>query len=243
MLTLYQFEPKYGLPNVSPFCMKVECYLRMANIPYSMQIIKDPRKAPKTKLPFIRDKDKTIADSSFILEYLERTYNVTLDHDLSAQKKGIARALTGALEERLYFALVYSRWIDDANWPRIKDTWFNDLPFIARSFVPNVVRKGVANSLKGHGIALHAPDEIYHIGVRDLQALVDVLGDQRFMLGNSPSSVDAVAFSFVANILYTPFTGPLFDFVIDQPTLTQYCQRMGKTVFSEFAVFQHPVGE
>lgn len=238
MLKLFQYEPKYGLPNVSPFCMKVETYLRMAKIPYAMQFIKDPRKAPKTKLPYIVDNDKTIADSSFIIEYLEHAYDVQLDRDLSGYQQGVARMITGALEERLYFALVYSRWIDDANWPAIKQTWFGDLPPIMRSIVPNMVRKGLARSLKGHGIGHHSADEIYHIGIRDLQGLVDVIGDQKYLLGNSPTSVDAVAFSFLANILEAPFPGPLKEFLSDQPPLVDYCKRMGKKVYPEYAIFQ-----
>ncbi len=238
MLKLFQYEPKYGLPNVSPFCMKVETYLRMAKIPYAMQFIKDPRKAPKTKLPYIVDKGETIADSSFIVEYLEKTYNVQLDRDLSSEKAAIARLVTGALEERLYFALVYSRWADDTNWPEIKNTWFGDLPPIVRSFLPNIVRKGVVKSLAGQGIELHKPEEIYHIGVRDIQALVDLIGDQKYLLCNSPTSVDAVAFSFVANLLHTPFPNPMKDFALEQHVLTDYCRRMGKSFYPEYAVFQ-----
>ena len=238
MLKLFQYEPKYGLPNVSPFCMKVETYLRMAKIPYAMQFIKDPRKAPKTKLPYIIDNDTTIADSSFIIEHLEKAYDVQLDRDLSGYQKGIARMITGALEERLYFALVYSRWVDDANWPTIKQTWFGDLPPIMRSIVPNMVRKGVTRSLKGHGIGLHSADEIYRIGIRDLQGLVDVIGDQKYLLGNAPTSVDAVAFSFLANILEAPFQGPLKEFLADQHALVDYCKRMGKSVYPEYAIFQ-----
>lgn len=238
MLTLFQYEPKYGLPNVSPFCMKVETYLRMAKIPYAMQFIKDPRKAPKSKLPFIKDNGETIADSSFILEYLEKTYDVALDRDLSSHRKGIARMITGALEERLYFALVYSRWIDDTNWPKIRETWFSDLPVLVRGFLPNMVRKGLIRSLKGHGIGLHSAEDIYHIGIRDLQGLVDVIGDQKYMLGDAPASVDAVAFSFIANILKAPFPGPLQEFVADQPALVDYCARVGKRVYPEHAIFQ-----
>jgi hypothetical protein len=34
MIKLYQFPPNLGLPNMSPLCMKVETYLRMAALPY-----------------------------------------------------------------------------------------------------------------------------------------------------------------------------------------------------------------
>jgi hypothetical protein len=33
LITLHQFAPAFGLPNASPFCMKLETYLRMAGLP------------------------------------------------------------------------------------------------------------------------------------------------------------------------------------------------------------------
>lgn len=32
MIKLHQLAPAFGLPNASPFCMKVETYLRMAGL-------------------------------------------------------------------------------------------------------------------------------------------------------------------------------------------------------------------
>ena len=34
MIKLYQYSPAFGLPNASPFCMKLETYLRMAQLPF-----------------------------------------------------------------------------------------------------------------------------------------------------------------------------------------------------------------
>ncbi len=34
MLRVYQFAPAFGLPNASPFCMKLETWLRMAGLPF-----------------------------------------------------------------------------------------------------------------------------------------------------------------------------------------------------------------
>lgn len=36
MIKLYQFEPAFGLANASPFCMKLETYLRMADLPFEI---------------------------------------------------------------------------------------------------------------------------------------------------------------------------------------------------------------
>ncbi len=32
MIKLYQFAPAWDVPNVSPFCVKIESYLKMAGL-------------------------------------------------------------------------------------------------------------------------------------------------------------------------------------------------------------------
>ena len=49
MIKLYQFPAAWGLPNPSPYCMKLEVYMRLAEIPYEIVTWHDPRKAPKGK--------------------------------------------------------------------------------------------------------------------------------------------------------------------------------------------------
>ena len=85
MIKLYQFAPAFGLPNASPFCMKVETYLRMAGLPH--ELVNDGlrvMKAPKGKLPFIDDDGVVVADSTFIIEHLQRRYGAPLDEALGA---------------------------------------------------------------------------------------------------------------------------------------------------------------
>ena len=39
MIKLYQFKRTFGLPNMSPFCMKVETWLRMAGLEYETVLV------------------------------------------------------------------------------------------------------------------------------------------------------------------------------------------------------------
>ena len=39
MITLYQFPSRGNLPNPSPFCMKLETYLRMAGLIYETRAV------------------------------------------------------------------------------------------------------------------------------------------------------------------------------------------------------------
>jgi glutathione S-transferase len=74
MITLIHFPRAFGVPNPSPFCMKVEILLKMAGLPYEEIISSDPRKGPKGKLPAITDDGVMIGDSDFIQQHLTRKY-------------------------------------------------------------------------------------------------------------------------------------------------------------------------
>src|SRR5437870_12243490 len=123
MIQLYQFPTALGIPNLSPFCMKTEVWLRLAGLDYEIKWTPNPGKGPKGKLPFIKDRDKVVADSQNIIEHLEKAYSVNLDAGLSAEQKAIAHAFTRMLGEHTYFALVYYRWIDPAGWPATKQAF------------------------------------------------------------------------------------------------------------------------
>lgn len=100
MITLHQFRPAFGLPNGSPFCMKVETWLRMAGLEYQTRACDDPRKNPKGKAPVITDDDGTvIADSEFIITHLNRKHAPGLDDHLTEQDLAHAHAFRRMLEE------------------------------------------------------------------------------------------------------------------------------------------------
>ena len=114
MVTLFSFGPNLGMPDPSPFVLKVDAYLRMTGIEFKhLSRMSNLRKSPKGKLPFIEHQGKVVADSQFIFEYLKREFGDTLDEQLTDEQKAIAYLVTKSLDENLYFALVYSRWAFD----------------------------------------------------------------------------------------------------------------------------------
>src|SRR5215204_1715227 len=70
-VTLVQFAPVWGR-NVSPFSLKLEAWLRLADIPYEVRPARGLRKAPKGKLPYIVEADgSAVGDSTLIIEHLK----------------------------------------------------------------------------------------------------------------------------------------------------------------------------
>lgn len=231
MIRLYQFPPAFGLPNASPFCMKVETYLRMAGLAYECVNDANHMKAPKGKLPYIEDDGKLVADSTFIIEHLKQTYGDPLDAHLASEQRAIGLAMQRLLEENFYWAVVYSRWIDGAGFALVKETFFARLPLPLKLVLPHLARRAVRRQLRGHGMGRHGRDEIYAIGRRDLAAVAGLLADKPFLLGDRPTSYDASAYAFLASVLWVPLDSPLKQHARERPNLEAYCRRMQQRYF------------
>lgn len=91
-IKLFQFPHMLGIPNLSPFCCKLETWLRITGILYQVVDTPHPRKAPKGKLPFIEDGGVRIADSSLIVDHLVRTRGVDPDARLGTSQRAMRLA-------------------------------------------------------------------------------------------------------------------------------------------------------
>ena len=229
MIKLYQFPPAFGLPNASPFCMKVETYLRMAGLPYECPRGADFRKSPKGKLPYIEDSEgggKVVADSTFIIDYLKATYGDKLDARLSAAERALSVVIQRTFEESLYWPVVHSRWIDDTGFAQVNEAVFGRMKFPLRQIIPLFARRGLRRQLHAQGTGRHSRDEIYAIGCRDITALAGLLGDKPYFLGDEPASIDATGYAFLANLLWVPIDLPMRAHAATFSNLEAYCQRM-----------------
>lgn len=225
MIRLHQLPGEgWGVANPSPFCLKVETYLRMVKAPYEVSSTLDTRPAPKGKLPWIEDSGRKIADSGLILEHLERTYG--LDRGMSDHDRAVAHLVRRTLEESLYFVIVYTRWQDEAGWAKTKPLFFSSFPQPLRTIGPIVARRQILRTLHGQGIGRHAIGKVLARGREDLDAVAGVLGDKPFLLGDTPRSVDATVFAFVENILHNTVRTPLSDHAAMRKNLPAYVARM-----------------
>jgi glutathione S-transferase len=225
-VVIHELRGAWGLPSISPFCLKLQTWLRIAGIPYSSVVDATPFKAPKGKLPFIEHHGRRIVDSGFAIEYLSQHLGRDPDASLHAVSRGLAVALRRMVEENLYWTLVYDRWMVEENWRSFRDVVLGGVPAAVRPLVAPIARRGVRKQLVGHGIGIHSAEEIHAIGRRDVGALADVLGDQPFFFGDAPTGFDAVAYGFLANILEVPIASPVKDEGLRRANLPAYLARM-----------------
>lgn len=235
MLELHQFDAAWGLPNISPFCIKLETWLKMAGLEHRILYENDPRKGPKGKIPFIVEDGVKIGDSTLIIEHLTREHGVTLDDDLSPPQRATAHAVERMLQESLYWVLIYCRWQDDAGFAAVRAVLAPNFPAPLRSILPGVFRRGIVKSARGQGMGRHSREEIMQMGIQDLDAIAALLGDQPFLFGEQPHTVDANAFSFLMCFVGPPIDNEIKAHIKATPVLLDYYNRMRERFFPDVA--------
>lgn len=224
-VTLVQFPLIWGR-NVSPFTLKLETWLKLADIPYSVRATTSLAKAPKGKLPYIEDGLLALGDSTLIIEHLKATRGIDPDAGLSDRERAEALALQRLFEDHFYFVMTYSRWLDPVGWEAVADGFFAGFPLPMRTVGRIVMRRRMRSMLAAHGLTRHSGAEIYAMGRDDLAAVADFLGDKPFFLGDSLTTLDAVAFGFLANVLLVPIETELKRSLYDFPALVAWVEAM-----------------
>ncbi len=227
MIKLFSFGKNFGIVDPSPFVLKVDAYMKMADIPFE-RIVKpnNLNKAPKGKLPFIDDNGTIVADSQAIIAHLKKNPKQDIDKALTDEQKAINYLVTKSLDENLYFILVYSRWLRDDTWPKVKQAFFGKLPFPLKQIIPAMIRRQVSKGLKGQGLARHSNEEIQQILRASLQALTDLLGDKNYFFGDRVSSLDATAYGFLAGFILVELDNPYNQIAREYKSLVSYCERV-----------------
>ena len=237
MIKVYGFGESFGLPDPSPFVVKVANYLRMIGVPYEM-LAGDARKAPKGKLPYISDGGQVVADSSFIIDYLRKTYK-DLDVGMSAHDRAIATSCKSMLEEHLYFVMVTQRWKEDRGYDILKQRFAATMknagvPGFLIPTVSGFVRKQVIKAVNAQGMGRHTPEEIEDIAVSLLDALSELLGDHPYFLGDTPRSIDATVFAWLWLIIDAPYEGRVKQHACSKANLVRYNTHMKQTYWKDW---------
>jgi glutathione S-transferase len=225
-LTLHQPPTRpWGTGSLSPFCTKLETYLRVQEIPY-----KDGKlargEAPKGKIPYVNLDGKIMGDSQLVIEELERRLVAAnrraLDGGLSPRDAAIARVTRRAIEEGFYFNLVYLRWELDDGFGAVREEFKKLLP----GFVVSLIRRHMRKKLDGQGTGRHTRDEVMAIGAADLDAIAELLGDGPFFFGEAPRVIDCTLYAFVDSILGFPIDSPIKARLASHANLVAYRARI-----------------
>lgn len=243
---LYQFSRTPLLPSLSPYCLKVEVWLRLAGVKYENVDHKMKFRSRKGLLPFIELNGEEIADSAIIIKELAQKFNKDLDAGLSSEQRNVSHAMISMIENHLSWVIF---WWRTKNPDSLIKGYKVNLQHALGTRVPNPIlnfcfkftfgRKWFQGTkkVKAQGIGRHSEEEIIEFGNNDLHVLSDILADKPFFFGDEPTNLDVVAFSHLAQVLFIDkeVVHPLRDIMNnDYPNLVGHINRMKERCFLDW---------
>ena len=231
-IRLDQFPRMLGVPNISPFCCKMETWLRIAGIPYEVVDTPDPRKGPRGKVPFIDDGGLRVPDTSLIIAHLVRTRGVDPDAGLSDAQRATSMLVQRTLEEHYAFVVAYTHLVREEG-QKHTSARFEAIPAFVRPFVARLVTNKVKALLWQQGILRQTDEDILQSGIRDWEAVLAVMSEGPYFLGERPTTIDATVFATLATTIFTPIETPIRAFLRAQPAAVAYAERMRARFFPD----------
>jgi hypothetical protein len=129
----------------------------------------------------------------------------------------------------LYWVMSYSRWKDERFWPLFRDALMRTHPSLTPEGLDKA-REYNAQRYYFQGIGRYAPDAAYRRGLKDLQVLADLLPASGYLHGETPTSIDAGIYGFIANIHFYDIDTPLKQFVSAHANLVRHCDAIHAAV-------------
>src|SRR5262249_46659851 len=154
--------------------------------------------APRGQLPYIEEEGKIVGDSDAIIAHLIARHRLTIDDALSDAQRDTAYLIRRMLDG-LYWVMSYSRWKDPTYWQLFRDALLRTHARLTEADL-DAARAYNEQRYYYQGIGRYEPAEVYARGVADLRVLANLLGSRRFLFGDAPTSADAGAYGFLANI-------------------------------------------
>ncbi len=238
-LKLYQWPSNGDLPNSGVFCMKLESYFRLANIPYDVVTTTSMDKSPKKTMPAVEFDGRFMSDSQLVIEHFEKTRPSAVDAFLSPEQRAHRASYRHMLEHHLVNILIYFRWVPDAGWNQFSRIVFAGAPAPVRAVIGSVLRRGTKKRLHRMGIARHTVEELVAFAKEDIDAVATLLGDKPFVFGSQISTLDLTVYAVISNILYTGVDMPLIALVKSHPNLVAHSSRVMKQLFQRD--FRHAI--
>ncbi|XP_012771881.1 metaxin-3 isoform X2 [Maylandia zebra] len=229
----------WGLPSVHTESLIVLAYTKFSGAKVAVSPIDWTWKTITVTVPELVCGDTAVQEPTQILNFL-RKQRFNADYELTARQGADTMAYIALLEEKLQPALLHTFWVDAENYSNLTRPWFaSRSPFPLNFFVPGRLASGaLSRILLTTGEApLHRISEvegkIYSDAKECLNLLSYRLGTANFFFGNSPTSLDAFAFGFLAPLHKASLpSSPLQSHLRQLDNLTGFCDNILAVYFS-----------
>ncbi|KAG9324654.1 hypothetical protein KVV02_000331 [Mortierella alpina] len=234
---LYIFGSAFGLPSIDPHCLALIAYLSITGYEdYSIVECNDPALSPTGELPMLHDGKNWIGGANRILAYLSKTGH-NADKRLSKEMVAKSVSYQALVDENLADAILFSWFADSENYiSTLRKTYSDLLPFPSRYYAPTQMKKAAIQRVQKYGGRIESSGstlvdtsktQIYDVARDCYRVLNRRLGEQDFLFGDAPTTLDAKVFGYLALQIYPEIPNRRFGMILESqfPRLARYCDR------------------
>jgi glutathione S-transferase len=227
---LHAYPRAKTIVTAALFPLKIETYLRLANIKYTMDT-KDPV-GPKGKSPWISINGNHVTDSEFIMEYLNKKFEKDLNQKVDPVTVANASMVRVFFEEFFMFVVGLERFKYGSPSQFGKVVGQSGIMF---SFFIKVFGRGIANRALTQGIGLHSREEVTKLMTKYFRCASVVLGDRKYFGGDEPCQEDAGIFGILAQCLWGLPDSPYEKLLnVELKNLKDYLLRIKETAWPDW---------
>jgi glutathione S-transferase len=211
------------VPMGSPFVLKLETYLKVANIAYKLDV-NDPF-GPTGKTPWISYNGEHVGDSHMCIQYLNKKFEKNLNGKHSEDKLALAHAVRIILEEHVFFGIRLWAFLGEG---RASFGDFFKAPWIQMKLLLWGYGRTIKEQTWAQGLSRHSDEEIERMMKNDLRAVSKILGNNKYIIGDEVCEDDCAIFGMLALFVWGHASvSPYGKFVKDElPNIIGYCERV-----------------
>ncbi|GFY75725.1 metaxin-1 [Trichonephila inaurata madagascariensis] len=231
------WQGDWTLPSVDLTCLQVMAYAKFSGAPVKIKKTNWPLSRYGHLPVFRHGKKNTLTTFDNIVSYLQKQ-NYNADGELTSKQCSDIIAYTALLRDKLYPALLYIWWIDEKNYCELTRPWYAKvLRFPLNYFLPGHQQRAAQTTIDNLWTSDLIDDNQKELSLyKDAQECLTLLsyrlGDNEYFFGNSPCSLDAIVFGYLAPLLKAPFKNAALQNHLKQcPNLTQFVQRILQRYF------------
>jgi metaxin len=241
-MELDSWSEDWGIPSIDPECLKILAFAKFSGAPVRQNPCDNPFWTPNGDLPVFRHNGAILTDFPSVARHL-RSCNYSADYNLSSRQVAEVTAFIQLMDDKLGPALKYLYWVDTKNHIEMTRPWFGKhLPFPLGLYYPNKFEQEVIKlieSVHGHfgedgeiGNDTVVETSVYKGAEECLTMLSNRLGENLYMFGRSPSSLDAVMYGYLAPLLKAPFpNNALQNYLKNCGNLVKFVVRISQNYF------------
>lgn len=236
VLEVNVWKGDWGLPSVDVECLQVLVYAKFNDIPLKINTSGNPFRTPNGRLPVLKSSNGTFDTVKDIIKYF-RSKNYNTEYELSQKECAKVLAYDAMLKEKLYPALQFIWWIDERNLNELIRPWYcKALTFPFNFYYPGKFAEQARVMFE----SLYPTEDdmsvienkVYSEAQKCLTLLSTNLGESEYFLGDKPTLLDAVVYSYLAPLLKAPLPNSALQSHLKACTnLVTYVSRISERYF------------